>query len=145
MQPGHRLFVLVIGAALLGTSFNSGALTLDAATARIRTIGTAAPGGWNLFSNGEVGDYVFFPAATSYQARVHAWGSPCQGTAESASCFASEFTPPTQRVRPGPNPAQRLVVLGAQVVAAVFVAELVDEQPHHVLGDALLEPVAVFG
>jgi hypothetical protein len=70
---------MVIGAALLGTALNSTALTLDAVKARIRTIGTAVAGGWNLFSNGEVGDYIFFPAATDYQARVHAWGSPCQG------------------------------------------------------------------
>ena len=33
------------------------------------------------------------------------------------------------------------MVLGAQVVGAVFMAELVDEQPYHVLGDAMLEPV----
>jgi hypothetical protein len=39
------------------------------------------------------------------------------------------------------NPAQRFVVLGAQVVGTVLMAELVEEQPHHVLGDAVVEPV----
>ena len=76
----YRLICLVIGAVLLGTAFGSLALTLDAAKARIRTIGSPVAGGWNLFSPGEVGDYVLFPAATNYQARVRAWGSPCQGT-----------------------------------------------------------------
>ena len=33
------------------------------------------------------------------------------------------------------------MVLGAQMVATGFMAELVNEQAHHVLGDALLEPV----
>ncbi len=41
----------------------------------------------------------------------------------------------------GSDSAQRFVVLGAQMVGAVFMAELVDQHPHHVLGDAVLEPV----
>ena len=37
--------------------------------------------------------------------------------------------------------AQRLVVVFRQVIAGILMAELVNEQAHHVLGDALLEPV----
>ena len=54
-------------------------LTLAAANLRIKTVGSSCPGGWNLFSNGEVGDHVLFPAQGTYRLRVRAWGSPCLG------------------------------------------------------------------
>ena len=53
----------------------------------------------------------------------------------------SEFPALRQREHLGPDAAQRLVILAAQVVTTRIVAVFMDEQPHHVLGDAVLEPV----
>lgn len=57
------------------------------------------------------------------------------------SACSCQLALPGQQERLGSNPAQSLMVLGAKVVGAVLVAELVDEQPHNVFGDAVLEPV----
>jgi hypothetical protein len=54
-------------------------LTLAAANLRIKTVGSSCPGGWKLFSNGEVGDHLLFPAKGTYRLSVRAWGSPCLG------------------------------------------------------------------
>ena len=48
------------------------ALTIEAETARIRTVGAAMEGGWNLFSNGEVGDYVRIREEGTYTVVVRA-------------------------------------------------------------------------
>ena len=48
---------------------------------------------------------------------------------------------PGNREQPGTDPAQSVVVFAAQVVEAVLVAKLVDEQPDHILSYTMLEPV----
>jgi len=55
------------------------ALTIEAPKARIRTIGGAQKGIWNLWSNGQVGEYVEFAAAGTYKVTVTAFGSPAGG------------------------------------------------------------------
>jgi len=55
------------------------ALTIEAPKARIRTIGGAQKGVWNLWSNGQVGEYVEFAAAGAYKVTVTAFGSPAGG------------------------------------------------------------------
>jgi len=55
------------------------ALTIEAETARIRTVGAAMEGGWNLHSNGEVGDYVRIGKAGRYTVALRACGSPAKG------------------------------------------------------------------
>ena len=66
--------------ALLGPVLSGQALTVDAVQARVHTVGSAVAGGWNLFSDGEVGDYLLFPGSGEWLVKVRAWGSPCQGT-----------------------------------------------------------------
>ena len=62
------------------------ALTIEAPEASIKTVGgKASPaenadGGWNLFSNGEVGEFVTIPQAGTYKLVVRAGGSPARGT-----------------------------------------------------------------
>ncbi|MFO1500510.1 MAG: endo-1,4-beta-xylanase [Verrucomicrobiota bacterium] len=46
---------------------------------RIKTVGVATGTGWNLFSNGAVGEYLQLPTEGAYRLVVRAWGSPCQG------------------------------------------------------------------
>ena len=53
--------------------------TIEAERAAIRTIGGARDGAWNLWSNGEVGDYVTFEKAGTYEVAVRAYGSPAAG------------------------------------------------------------------
>jgi len=55
------------------------ALTIEAGNARVRTAGAAMPGGWNLHSNGEVGDYVRAETAGTHTVLVRARGTPCKG------------------------------------------------------------------
>ena len=75
-----RLYPLVVGIASVCSGLACAALTLDATRAPIRTVGSATPGGWNLFSNGELGGQFLFPSTGQYLVRVRAWGSPCAGT-----------------------------------------------------------------
>ena len=54
-------------------------LVIEAKDARIKTAGAALEGGWNLHSNGEVGDYVRAEAGGGYEMIVRARGTPCKG------------------------------------------------------------------
>ena len=63
------------------TPFASAALVIQAEKAAVRTEGgPAAGGGWNLWSNGRVGQSLRFATAGSYSVVVRAWGSPAVGT-----------------------------------------------------------------
>ena len=65
--------------AVLTWAAAASALTLEAERASIRTIGAPARGGWNLFSNGQVGGHVRVAQAATYQVVVRACGSPADG------------------------------------------------------------------
>lgn len=52
------------------------ALAIDAASARIKTVGGQYQDGWNLWSNGEIGDFFEFNSAGQYALEVEAKGSP---------------------------------------------------------------------
>ena len=59
-------------------------LTIPAEQARIKTAGGKiaggkAEGGWNLWTNGEVGDCIEVPADGTHTIVVRAYGSPAQG------------------------------------------------------------------
>jgi len=63
---------------LLGRSF--GATVIDADKAAVRTEGGPNPGGgWNLWSNGRVGQPLRFATGETYSVVVRAWGSPAAG------------------------------------------------------------------
>jgi hypothetical protein len=55
------------------------ALTIEAVKARVRSIGGEQNEVWNLWSNGEVGDFFQFEQAGRYPFRVQAYGSPAGG------------------------------------------------------------------
>ncbi len=59
-------FLLAAGTALICAAGPASALTVDAAKSHIHTVGSAIAGGWNLFSNGELGDYILFPEVADY-------------------------------------------------------------------------------
>jgi GH35 family endo-1,4-beta-xylanase len=54
-------------------------LTLEAEKASVKTDGGPMPGGWNLWSNGWLGDRVRFEKAGTYEVVVRAHGSPAKG------------------------------------------------------------------
>jgi endo-1,4-beta-xylanase len=55
------------------------ALTIDAPKAQIKTIGAEVDGAWNLWSNGEVGEYLDFSEGGTYAIYVSAYGTPAGG------------------------------------------------------------------
>jgi len=75
----RRVCVVVMAvAAFLIVPAGAGALTIDAGKAAIHTAGAAMTGGWNLHSNGEVGDYVRAEKDGDYEIVIRAYGSPCK-------------------------------------------------------------------
>jgi len=94
-----RLFRLVLPAivAVLVFSGTASALVIKAESARIRTAGAAIPGGpgWNLHSNGEVGDYVYADKAGRYTLVVRARGTPCKGEWPVMAAVVDNTTGPT--------------------------------------------------
>ncbi|HUT36371.1 MAG TPA: endo-1,4-beta-xylanase [Planctomycetota bacterium] len=55
------------------------ALTIEAEQASVRTEGGATPAGWNLWSNGTVGERLRFEKAGTYEIIVRAYGTPAKG------------------------------------------------------------------
>jgi|GEM_PF-213405 GH35 family endo-1,4-beta-xylanase len=61
------------------------AFILKAPDLSIRTVGDKMPpgseqaGSWNIWSNGEIGEYIMFPADGTYRIVVHAAGTPALG------------------------------------------------------------------
>ncbi len=51
-------------------------LTIEAPRAQIKTVGGEANGVWNLWSSGELGDYLDLAGAGQYEVAVLAYGSP---------------------------------------------------------------------
>jgi len=69
-----------LAAVVLATCVGAAsALTVEAETARVRTEGGAAPGGWNLWSHGVVGERLRFERGGAYEVIVRAHGSPAKG------------------------------------------------------------------
>ena len=70
----RRTWILVLVICCLVGS--ASALTIDATKAQIKTIGSAKDGVWNLWSAGEVGEYLEFAGGGRYKIAVTAYGSP---------------------------------------------------------------------
>jgi len=66
-------------AALVFHGTASMGLTIEAERARVRTVGARIRGGWNLYSNGRLGDFVRITKAARYEIAVRAHGSPAKG------------------------------------------------------------------
>ena len=66
-------------AVLLLVAHAAFALTIEAQHATIRTVGGAQKGVWNLWSDGEVGEYVRFAGPGSYTVTVRAFGTVARG------------------------------------------------------------------
>ena len=81
--------MLLLACGVVGVSpaaaMADGALTILAEDANVRTAGgrlqpgEASEGGWNLWNNGELGEYVKFLAGGSHTITVRAGGTPAKG------------------------------------------------------------------
>ena len=60
----------------IGFSVIQESLVIEAEDASIKTVGGPTIAGWNLWSNGMLGDDVYFPEAGTYEVVVRAYGSP---------------------------------------------------------------------
>lgn len=82
-SPGRSLSLALLALLLLSLPASAG-LVLRATEATIKTTGNPESADsnepfWNLSSNGELGDYVRFPADGNYRLVVRAKGSPAKG------------------------------------------------------------------
>jgi endo-1,4-beta-xylanase len=71
--------ILTTAVLLLTAPVSAAALTIDAGQAQIKTVGAIQQGAWNLWSNGEWGDYVQVDQAGAYKLEIEAFGSPASG------------------------------------------------------------------
>ena len=71
--------LLMAALLLLGAAQTTQALTIEASQARIKTIGDINGDAWNLWSNGDWGEYLHFDAAGDYRIRVRCRGSAVGG------------------------------------------------------------------
>lgn len=76
-QPGYKEPMRICLLLLLYAACANGALVIEAEKAAIKTEGAPnGGGGWNLWSNGRVGQPVRIAADGQYRVEVRAWGSP---------------------------------------------------------------------
>jgi hypothetical protein len=75
----HRMKQLIIICALLRAVAASAMLVINAEKATIKTEGGPIPSGWNLWSNGELGDNIRITTPGAYQIIIRAWGSVAGG------------------------------------------------------------------
>jgi GH35 family endo-1,4-beta-xylanase len=77
----HKVFSLVLAGVMLCQGARLAvAVVIEAGSAAVRTEGGPMPhGGWNLWSDGRVGQPLRFAAAGVYRVVVRGWGSPAAG------------------------------------------------------------------
>jgi len=105
------------------------ALTIQAGRARVKTAGGMHRGSWNLWSNGEYGDYVRFHAGGKYTVVAHAYGSPLGGTWPLMSLSVDGIVAETVTVKGGearPYEFQIETQPGVRKIAFVFQNDAAD-------------------
>ena len=75
-MPRPITIAILASLALAGPA---SALTIQAEKAAVHTVGGMQKGAWCIWSNGEVGDYVRFEKAGTYEIVARAFGSPAGG------------------------------------------------------------------
>lgn len=76
----QRTALIVLSVLLLQSICGAGfALTIPAEQAQVKTVGAGRDGVWNLWSNGELADFVRIPKPGTYRIRVVCFGSPADG------------------------------------------------------------------
>ena len=127
MQRSGRF--VCVAAIVLAASGAAHALVIEAESARIRTAGAAMEGGWNLHSNGEVGDYVRTEDPGDYTVVVRARGTPCGGEWPLMAVALDNETGPAVKVESKEFSdytfAVKMPAAGVHVVAVAFLNDAV--------------------
>jgi GH35 family endo-1,4-beta-xylanase len=99
------------------------ALVIPAGEAAVKTIGRAVPGGWNLWSDGYVGQTVRIRAQGRYRVVVRAWGSPAGGVWPRMALLVDGFEAgvrSVERKEPADYPFEVDLAGGSHEIAASF-------------------------
>ncbi len=72
-------YLLLYAVMLPACCFADATLSILAPDAQIKTVGCIEGESWNLWSNGDLGDFIRFPAQGTYRVRVLCYGSPLGG------------------------------------------------------------------
>jgi GH35 family endo-1,4-beta-xylanase len=70
---------------------SAGTLVIPAQSAAIKTVGGPAAGGWNLWSDGKLGQRVIVSRAGTYSIVIRAWGSPAGKVWPEMGLLVDEF------------------------------------------------------
>jgi hypothetical protein len=116
---------LTLVAAVLPWQAAKADVVILAEKAAIRTEGgPASGGGWNLWSNGHVGQPVRVAAAGTYRVVVRAWGSPAAGVWPEMALLVdgrAVKTVSVDQAKPKDYAFQVELVAGNHEIAAAFV------------------------
>jgi hypothetical protein len=93
---------VVLFLAVADLSNEAAALTIKAETASIKTAGGPVAGGWNLYSNGTVGEYIRVKTNGAYDVAVSARGSLLGGIGALMSLNVDGLSGQTTAVNSGP-------------------------------------------
>jgi hypothetical protein len=78
-KPAHIVFSIILAVYLSCLLPEATAITVEAENATIKTAGEPINGGWGLYSNGTVGEYVCVQKTGTYTVVVRAYGSSLGG------------------------------------------------------------------
>ncbi len=116
--------ILTLVAAVLPWQAAKAEVVIPAEKAAIRTEGgPASGGGWNLWSNGHVGQPVRVAATGTYRVVVRAWGSPAAGVWPEMALLVdgrAVKTVSVDQAKPKDYPFQVELVAGDHEIAAAF-------------------------
>jgi GH35 family endo-1,4-beta-xylanase len=115
--------LLCLGAVTSRGDQPPGCLIIPARDASIKTEGGPAAGGWNLWSNGRVGQRVSVPRTGDYVIVIRAWGSPAGGIWPAMALLVDELevrSLSVDRARPADYRFQVRLEAGPHEVAAAF-------------------------
>jgi GH35 family endo-1,4-beta-xylanase len=123
-MPKGVAAVLALAIAVLSSSAAKADVVIQAEKAAIRTEGgPASGGGWNLWSNGHVGQPVRLSATGIYRVVVRAWGSPTGGVWPEMALLVDGRAVKTVSVgqaKPEDYPFQVELTTGDHEIAAAF-------------------------
>ena len=106
--PAHSFLALIVTTSL-GCQVSS-SLVIPAEQAAVRTEGGPVEGGWNLWSDGRVGQRVEDLPDRAYTVVIRAWGSPVEGTSGRRwLCWSMN-----SRSRPCPSIATRRPIIASR-------------------------------
>jgi hypothetical protein len=117
------ILIGLFGVLSLAAGDDANPLVIEAGKALEKTIGGPVDGGWNLWSNGCVGQPVRFVSSGRYAIVVRAWGSPVGGVWPAMALLVDGLpvqTVPVNHTRPGNDRFEITIEEGTHEIAVAF-------------------------